>query len=135
MTILIIHTYLYMWSLKLILEHFMIFFIHFFGRKELPPPGNSCLNQTLHWIGKSKEIQLESAHLCKGKVWKNHKYKHCTTAKNFSTNLGKIIHEGGKTKRSSRSWSWKRVKRIKGSIEQRGQENKRIRGAKELGGK
>ena len=134
-TILIVHSHQCMWSLKVDLGVLYDFFIYCFGGKELPPLGNSGLNRTALCIGKSKSIQPEFAPLCENKVRKTHEYKYCAAVKNFPTDLGKGIHERGRTKRSSRFWSWRRLKRIKGSVEQRGrQESKGIRGAKGLDG-
>lgn len=104
------------------------FFVYRFGRKELLRLGNSDLKPNPLCIDKSKSIQPKSAPLCKGKVWKNHKYKYCAAVKN---NLGNRIQERGKTKRSSRFWSWKRVERIKGSVEQRDRRSKSARRANE----
>lgn len=121
-----------MWSLKVDLGVLYDFFVYCFGGKELPLQGNLGLNLTPLCIGKSEDIQPELAPLCKGKVRKKQEYKRWAAIANFPTDLGKNIQERGRTKRSSGCWSWRGVKRTKGSVGKRGQESKEIRKAQQL---
>ena len=88
------------WSLKVHLGVLLFFFfVYYFGGKEVPSRGNLGLNLSPLCIGKSEDIQPESAPLFKGKVSKKHKYKRCAAVSNFPTDLGKKIHERGRKQR------------------------------------